>query len=128
MTGSDHQITPHPIDVDLDRRVFDMVSSTASIVDADTPTRFVYHEEDGVLWGEYVGDTVAVGRFCGVRRQGRIDISFVHRGHRGGEATTGNASSIITRDENGALLLTEEFRGADGVLHTSVCREVVALD
>ncbi|MEV1128478.1 hypothetical protein [Agromyces sp. NPDC049794] len=126
MTGSDHQITPQALDVDLDRRVFDMVSSTASIVDADAPTRFVYHEEGGVLWGEYVGDTVAVGRFCGVRRRGRIDISFVHRGHGDGDATSGNASSIITRDENGALLLMEEFLGPDGVLHTSVCREVVA--
>lgn len=126
MTGSDHQTTPAAIDIDLDRRVFDMVSSTASIVDAGAPTRFVYHEEDGVLWGEYVGDTVAVGRFCGVRRNGRIDISFVHRGRDGGDATTGNASSIITRGEDGALLLTEEFLTPDGVRHTSVCREVVA--
>ncbi|MDQ0577494.1 hypothetical protein [Agromyces albus] len=124
MTGSDHQTTPATPDVDLDRRVFDMVSSTSSIVDHDAPTRFVYHEADGVLWGEYVGDTVAVGRFCGVRNQARIDISFVHRSHDA-ETTTGNASSIISRNADGTLLLTEEFRTPDGVLHMSVCREVV---
>ncbi|KRC62546.1 hypothetical protein ASE14_01555 [Agromyces sp. Root81] len=125
MTGTNPQPTAAALDIDLDRRVFDMVSSTASVVDTTAPTRFVYRESGGVLWGEYVGDTVAIGRFCGVRTQGRIDISFVHRGHDAG-TTTGTASSVISVDDEGALLLTEEFVAPDGNLHTSICREVVS--
>ncbi|WP_350348178.1 hypothetical protein ABIQ69_16340 [Agromyces sp. G08B096] len=125
MTGSDSSQPHDGPEFDLDRRVFDMVSSTASRVDPDAPTRFVYHESEGVLWGEYVGDTVVVGRFCGVRRDATIDISFVHLGHGDAGTTTGTATSEISRAEDGALVLTEEFRAPDGSLHTSVCREVV---
>lgn len=126
MTGTADAGTTTPLDVDLDARVFDMVSSSASVVDADAPTRFVYHEAHGVLWGEYVGDTVSVGRFCGVRTGERIDISFVHRNRAGDRTTRGEASSIISRAEDGALILTEDFIGPDGQAHVSVCREIVA--
>jgi hypothetical protein len=123
MTGTNLPDTTDTLAIDLDRRVFDMVSSTASAVDASAPTRFVYHEKSGVLWGEYIGDTVSVGRFCGVRRDARIDVNFVHRGHDD-NTTTGAATSVISRDTDGTLLLTEEFRTPDGQLHVSVCREV----
>ncbi|WP_022892227.1 hypothetical protein [Agromyces subbeticus] len=124
MTGSHHEHPSTTLDIDLDQRVFDMVSSTSSVVDADAPTRFVYREADGVIWGEYLGDTVSIGRFCGVRNEARIDISFVHRGPRVG-TVTGSASSVISLADDGALLLTEEYRTPDGALHTSVCREVL---
>lgn len=126
MTGSTPTGTSTPLDLDLDEKVFDMVSSSASVVDADAPTRFVYHESHGVLWGEYVGDTVSVGRFCGVRTDERIDISFVHRNRTGTLTTRGEATSIISRADDGTLLLTEDFIGPDGAAHVSVCREVVA--
>jgi hypothetical protein len=124
MTGSDPQRTSTSLDLDLDRRVFDMVSSTSSTVDPEAPTRFLYREADGLIWGEYLGDTVSIGRFCGVRNDTRIDISFVHRGPSVG-TVAGNASSVISRGDDGALLLTEEYRTPDGALHTSVCREVL---
>ncbi|MGK9148425.1 hypothetical protein KXS11_12435 [Plantibacter flavus] len=126
MTGPAEIGTPTLPDFDLDAKVFDMVSSTASVVDADAPTRFVYHEDRGVLWGEYVGDTVSVGRFCGVRTEARIDISFVHRNRAGTVTTRGEASSIISRAADGSLLLTEDFIGPDGQAHVSVCREIVS--
>lgn len=126
MTGTTPPGTSTPLDLDLDERVFDMVSSSASVVDADAPTRFLYHESHGVLWGEYVGDTVSVGRFCGVRTDERIDISFVHRNRAGTLTTRGEATSIISRAEDGMLVLTEDFIGPDGAAHVSVCREVVA--
>lgn len=124
MTGSDPQRTSTSLELDLDQRVFDMVSSTSSAVDPEAPTRFVYREADGLIWGEYLGDTVSIGRFCGVRNETRIDISFVHRGPIVG-TVTGSASSVISRADDGALLLTEEYRTPDGTLHTSVCREVL---
>jgi hypothetical protein len=109
--------------VSLDGRVFDMVSSTASRVDPDAPTRFVYHEADGVLWGEYTGDTVTTGRFVGTRSGDRIDVRFVHALVAGGEPVSGGASSRIEQDDRGGLRLVEDFE-VDGVPHISVCAEV----
>jgi hypothetical protein len=126
MTGTADAGTTTPLDFNLDAKVFDMVSSSASVVDTDAPTRFVYHETHGVLWGEYVGDTVSIGRFCGVRTGERIDISFVHRNRAGDLTTRGEASSIISRSDDGALVLTEDFIGPDGQPHVSVCREIPA--
>jgi hypothetical protein len=108
----------------LDGRVFDMVSSTASRVDPDAPTRFDYHEAQGVVWGGYRGDTVLEGRFVAVRRGDEIDVSFVHALVAGG-VVSGSATSRIEADPGrpGTLLLVEDF-AVDGVLHRSVCAEV----
>jgi hypothetical protein len=109
--------------VSLDGRVFDMVSSTASSVDPDAPTRFTYHEADGVLWGEYTGETVTIGRFVGTRDGDLVHVRFVHALVAGGEPVSGGASSRIERDERGGLRLVEDFE-VDGVPHISVCAEV----
>lgn len=109
--------------VSLDGRVFDMVSSTAGRVDPDAPTRFVYHEADGVVWGEYSGDTVTTGRFVGTRSGNRIDVAFVHALVAGGEAVRGSASSRIEQDAEDGLRLVEDFE-VDGTPHVSVCAEV----
>lgn len=108
---------------DLDGRVFEMVSSSASAVDPTGPTRFWYHEGGGVLWGEYSGDTVAVGRFVGVRRGDLVSIRFTHAGPDR-VPVQGSATSRVGRAEDGTLLLTEDFRDASGAAQRSVCREV----
>jgi hypothetical protein len=109
---------------DLDGRVFDMVSSTASRVDPDAPTRFRYSEEGGVVWGDYTGDTVTVGRFVGTRDGDRLTVSFVHALVAGG-VVTGTAASRIEPADAAGLRLVEEFE-VDGRPQVSVCAEVVA--
>ena len=108
----------------LDGRVFDLVSSTASGVEPEAPTRFAYHEADGVVWGEYRGDTVREGRFVAVRRGDEIDVSFVHA-LLAGDVVAGAATSRIEADPElpGLLRLVEDFE-VDGVWHRSVCAEV----
>src|SRR3954449_9645361 len=108
----------------LDGRIFDMVSSTASRVDPEAPTRFTYHEAEGVVRGDYRGDTVREGRFVAVRRGDEIDVSFVHALVAGG-VVAGAATSRIEPDPDrpGALLLVEDFE-ADGEPQKSVCAEV----
>jgi len=106
----------------LDGRVFDMVSSTASRVDPAAPTRFRYHESAGVIWGEYVGDTVSEGRFVGTRDGDRIVVSFVHALVGDGSRVSGAAASRIEVAEEG-LRLIEDFE-VDGVPQVSVCAEV----
>lgn len=110
------------MDLSLDGRVFDMVSSTASRVDASSPTRFRYSESSGVVWGDYVGDTVSEGRFVGTRDGDRVVVSFVHALVADGARVTGTAESRIEVGETG-LRLVEEFDVA-GVPQVSVCAEV----
>jgi hypothetical protein len=114
-------MTMEGLDV-LDGRIFDMVSSTASVV-SDTPTRFAYSERDGVVWGEYRGDTVTEGRFCGRRDGETLRVAFVHRS-TAGALVSGDATSVISRDADGLLVLTEDFAGPDGSPQVSVCREI----
>ena len=114
-----------PVDASLHERVFEMVSSTASVVDPHSPSRFAYYEEDGVIWGAYEGDTVVVGRFVGHRAGDTLAINFVHRGVDGG-VTAGEGRSVISIAPDGALVLTEDFEGPNGTPEVSVCREVRA--
>src|SRR4051812_19362421 len=100
-----------------------MVSSTASRGDHDAPTRFVYHQAGGVLWGEDTGDTVTVGRFVGTRDEDSIDVRFVHALAAGGEPVAGEARSRIEEAPDGRLRLVEDFE-VDGAPHVSVCDEV----
>jgi hypothetical protein len=111
--------TPSP---DLDGRRFAMVSSTASSVDPAAPTTFDYHELDGLVWGEYAGDTVRAGRFVGSRRADRVSIRFAHLLATTGALVEGAAESRIESHAEG-LRLVEDFRTADGD-QVSVCAEV----
>jgi hypothetical protein len=109
-------------DLDLDGLRFAMVSSTASEVDPSSPTIFDYHERDGMIWGEYEGDTVRIGRFVGTRAERRISIRFTHVVAASGAVVSGAAESRIEQHDDG-LRLVEEFRTADGV-QVSVCAQI----
>ena len=105
----------------LDGRRFVLVSSTASAVDAGSPSRFRYRERDGVVWGDYDGDTVRFGRFLGTRTGVDLAISFVHVLAADGAVVAGTSASVVeVRD--GVLRLVETFRLGD-VEHVSVCVE-----
>jgi hypothetical protein len=106
----------------LDDREFLMESSTASSVDPVAPTRFFYSERDGVVWGNYLGDTVTEGRFVGTREADRLTVSFAHALAAGGNVVTGTSVSLIETDADGRLRLVENFE-IEGVDHVSVCIE-----
>jgi hypothetical protein len=109
----------------IDGRVFDLVSSTASEVDAAYPTQFTYRERDGAIWGEYAGDTVRHGHFVGERRGDVLLVHFVHALVAGGAPVSGAAESRIEQQGDGRLRLVEDFE-ADGAPQQSVCVEVPA--
>lgn len=106
----------------LDGRTFKLVSSTASTVNAEAPSIFHYFERDGVVWGDYTGDTVTVGRFVGTRADDVLTVSFVHSLVETGAVVGGTSASRIERDGD-ALRLVENFE-IDGAAHVSVCVEV----
>ncbi len=115
---------PAPAMPSLDGRQFDMVSSTASRVDPDAPTRFRYRQQGALIWGEYAGDTVTAGAFVGVRTGDELSITFGHIITTNNDLVTGSADSRITQGQAGALELVEIF-GPDGD-QSSICREVTA--
>jgi len=108
----------------LDGREFVMVSSTNSRVDPVSPSRFRYFERDGVIWGEYWGDTVTFGRFVGTRRNDTLSVTFAHVLVAVGVVVTGTSSSEVESSDAG-LRLVERFT-FDGREHVSVCAEVVS--
>lgn len=106
----------------LNNRSFDLQSSSASVV-AKEPTRFHYFEDGGVLWGDYAGDTVTLGRFAGKRTGSDVELAFVHSTTTG-KVVFGSARSVISREADGTFKLTEFFKGTDGTDQISICLEV----
>jgi hypothetical protein len=105
----------------LDGREFRMVSSTASSVNEESPSVFEYREQDGVIWGDYTGDTVTIGRFVGTRTGADLTVSFVHVLLADGSVVTGSSASTIEADGD-RLKLVERFE-IDGEDHVSICVE-----
>ncbi|MGO4690093.1 hypothetical protein [Glaciibacter sp. 2TAF33] len=116
MTGTENAPSLHG-------REFVMASSTASAVDPDSPSRFRYSERDGVIWGDYDGDTVTFGRFVGTRTGNDLAVSFAHVMAEGGAVVTGTGHSRVeTPGDAGGIRLVEEFRIGD-IDHISICVE-----
>jgi hypothetical protein len=110
--------------LNLHGRRFAMISSTASRVDPDGPTRFAYEEDDGLIWGSYEGDTVVRGRFVGTRDHDRIELSYAHV-TTGDEPVTGRSASRIEPLPDGRLRLVERFRfDGDDTEQVSICEEL----
>jgi hypothetical protein len=115
-------IDPAPIAPSLDRRRFVMESSSNSAVDPNSPSSFRYFERDGVIWGDYDGDTVTFGRFVGTRVGNQLSVSFAHVMAADGAVITGSSGSVVEATANG-IRLVENFT-IDDVKHVSICVEV----
>ena len=114
--GDTHPVTDT---FNLDGLDFLMLSSTASAVDPQAPTRFRYHQQGTLVWGEYLGDTVTQGRFVGQLQRDTLDISFAHELVADRSVVRGQATSRV-EDRDGRLYLVESF-AKDGEDHESVC-------
>lgn len=109
----------------LDGRVFRMVSSTTSTVDPDAPTIFSYAEKDGVIWGDYEGDTVTFGRFVGTRTGDELYVWVVHQLVADGSVARTEGASRIEQIAGGrGLRLVEEYE-MFGQPQLSICEEIL---
>lgn len=100
-----------------------MESSTNSAVNTESPSRFRYFERDGVVWGDYEGDTVTFGQFVGTRTRNDLQVSFVHVMSSNGDVVAGTGSNVVETLHNGSVRLIERF-WIEGEAHESVCVEV----
>ncbi|MGO3885694.1 MAG: hypothetical protein ACTJHU_05295, partial [Mycetocola sp.] len=106
----------------LDSRQFRLVSSSNSAVNDNAPSIFEFHERAGIVWSEYGGDTVTVGRGVGVRDGDTLREWFVHRLVSDGSVVSGNNTSEL-READGRLELVESFT-INGEALESVCIEL----
>lgn len=114
------------IPASIDGLEFVMISSSASHVSAESPTRFRYQQLGQMIWGAYIGDTVQLGRFVGRRDGDVVTICFAHKPIDGGEVVLGSAESTLRLADDGQLYLDEVFE-KDGESHVSVCVAVEPL-
>jgi len=75
-----------------------------------------------MVWGEYFGDTVALGRFVGRRDGDAVSIRFAHRLAASEEVVLGDAHSTIRWNADGKLELYETFE-KNGAAQVSICVE-----
>ena len=115
-------LEPDPTAPSLDGRRFVMASSTNSPVDPASPSVFRYFERDGVIWGDYDGDTVDFGRFVGTRVGNALSVSFAHTMAHDGTVVAGTGGSVVDAGPEGIRLI-ERFQIGD-VEHVSICVEV----
>ncbi|MBH0098968.1 hypothetical protein I6E68_07435 [Salinibacterium sp. NSLL150] len=111
-----------PVPESINDREFILTSSSGSAVSTTSPTRFRYHQDGQMVWGEYYGDTVALGRFVGRRDGDVVSIRFAHRLAASDDVVLGMASSTIRWNADGKLELFEEFE-KNGEAQVSICVE-----
>lgn len=116
------QSAAQPVPESINDREFLLTHSSGSQVSTTSPTRFRYHQHGQMIWGEYFGDTVAVGRFVGRRDGDVLSIRFAHRPLSGADVVLGTAQSTIQRNNDGGLELFETFE-KNGEPHISICGE-----
>ncbi|WP_343922852.1 hypothetical protein [Rhodoglobus aureus] len=116
------QSAAQPVPESINDREFILTYSSGSQVSATSPTRFRYHQQGQMIWGEYFGGTVSVGRFVGRRDADVLSIRFAHRPVSGAEVVLGTAHSTIRWSDTGELELYETFE-KDGEPHVSICTE-----
>ncbi|WP_326612550.1 hypothetical protein OIE62_12840 [Streptomyces scopuliridis] len=91
-----------------------------------TRTRFVYHEEDGLIRAEYEGGDVVRGYLVGTREGDRLDFRYVQL-KRDGATSSGHCVSTVADLPDGRVRLEEtwEWESQEGS-GTSVVEQLPA--
>lgn len=77
-------------------------------------TRFYYHQNGDLLWGEYVGGDIIKGTLIGtVAKDGRLNFTYQHI-NKNKEIRTGKCQSVPTVMENGKIRLVEKWQWTNG--------------
>lgn len=116
------QAAAQPIPDSINDLEFAMTYSSGSTVSPTSPTVFRYRQDGQMVWGEYFGDSVRLGRFVGRRDGDALSIRFAHRPSSGADVVLGEAESTIRWNSDGKLELYETFE-KNGTAHVSICVE-----
>jgi hypothetical protein len=94
--------------------------------EVDASTVFIYHEENGIVWGEYAGGSVLRGYLLGTRISiQQVDFVYMQL-NAGFQVRTGSNSSRLELRGDGKLRLHESWQwtSQDRSTGTSIVEEV----
>jgi hypothetical protein len=84
-----------------------------------------YHQDGDLVWAEFSGPTVPVGRLVGTcRPDGVIDAAYCMIG-RDGQTIAGTCESTPTLHADGRMRVTERWQRMDGSSGVSYLEEIV---
>lgn len=114
VTSSD-QLVPS-----LDGRTLVGTSNTGD-GEVDNATVFTYHEQGGLLWAEYSGGPIVLGRIAGTRTGDTLDYRYVHVS-RDGSTSSGHCRARLEQLPDGRLRSREawEWESRPGAGHSVV--------
>lgn len=92
----------------LDGRTLVGVSNSGG-GEVDAATVFTYHEHDGLIWAEYAGGTIALGRIAGTRQGDTLDFRYVHVS-TDGTSSAGHCRAQLEQLPDGRLRSHESWR------------------
>lgn len=78
----------------LDGRILVGVSNSGD-GEVDGRTVFRYHERDGLVWAEYKGGEIVLGRLAGTRAGDGLDFRYVHVA---GDGTSSSGHCVAVLD------------------------------
>ena len=71
-------------------------------------TIFYFHQEKNVIWAEYSGGKVKLGRLIGVVTGNKLSHNYIQINNKD-EINSGEGNSIIKLNEEGKLQIVEEW-------------------
>src|SRR5262245_1502481 len=123
--------TPGVSRINYDGRVFRPVGHHGAEVTEESPgnppstARGRYHQEGDLVWVEFSGPTIPVGRLVGhCRPDGVLDAAYCMVG-TAGDPMAGVCESTPTVLPDGRLFLTERWHRIDGSSGVSYIEEIV---
>ena len=110
----------------LDGRTLVGVSNTGD-GQVDTSTVFTYHQRDRLIWAEYAGGPIVLGRLAGTREGDTLDFRYVHVS-QDGTTSAGHCEARVEQLPDGRIRSLEswQWESRDGSGH-SIVQEQTAL-
>jgi len=97
----------------LEGRVFAAIENTPN-GDADSKTRFHYHQQGNIVWADYSGEKILRGQLLGqAAADGSLEFAYQHLAGDGAPRT-GTCKSTAERLSDGRLRFHEEWQWTSG--------------
>ncbi|MHA2251471.1 MAG: hypothetical protein ACXAD7_14000 [Candidatus Kariarchaeaceae archaeon] len=77
--------------------------------EVNTETIFHFHQEDNIVWAEYSGGKVKIGRLIGILNGKNLHHSYIQL-NLNDEINAGEGNSVIRLNEKNKLQIIEEWQ------------------
>lgn len=95
--------------ISLDKKVFKSLSNSDN-GEVDNTTRFYYRQTGAIVWATYKGGSLKFGTLSGKMVSNRSLVFNYQHENNDGELLTGHCQTEIRLNENGLILLHEQWQ------------------